>query len=246
MPCLSDVLHVAGGVFEHLPVITAVVTTRSDAVPALLSAHGYAAHTVVPLTAVTDLLAVRALTSKRRICGDCRLIVLDGTSAAPQDVQRRLVAAIDRAVGTSRFVCVVPRISQLIPKLRSRAVVVRPWHTAPPRKTVPQGAALQRGARKAYASLAAAGASQRRLDIAVRAALKRLGELAIATASVGLVLRAVARAALDSGDAAAGARTLRLATTCAHSAARAPQNELVCLHAFLIELVAGWPARVTA
>ena len=75
----------------------------------------------------------------------------------------------------------------------------------------------------------------------MHAALKRLGELAVATASVELVLRAVARAAPDSGDTAAGAHTVRLAAACAHSVAQAPQSELVCLHAFLIELVSSWP-----
>lgn len=247
MPCLSDVLRAAGGVFDHLPPVVVVVTPDDEASVAasLAAAPGgyYASHAVVGAGAAS-LPRLRSLTSKRRICGDARLVLLQGVSRQRLDQQRRLVAALDRAANTSRFVCATPRLALLHTQLRSRAVVVRLPRSDVPAATAAAGAGragstpLDRAVAKVHASLAKARASNRRVDTATRAAVKRAGGLAVEAADVGVVFRAFARAALAAGDAAAAS----LAARYAHDAARAPQHEMTCLHAFVIEFLATPPA----
>lgn len=240
MPSLARVLESAEGRVERLPLLTLVAAPDAAGVARTLDAAGFDSHARVVARTVACLPEIRGLARRRRICGDCRLIVLVATDDASPDLQCRLVTTIDRSVRTTRFACVARRLTALNAQLRSRGVVA-----TVPRRLGASGAAVERPEPAAtepdaaavdalYDRAVAAGRSGKRVDVAMRAVAKKAGELAILHRDAAVVIRAFARAALRRGRVDIAG----VAAHYAHELARAPQHELTCIQAFVIELVA--------
>ena len=110
MPSLARVLESAEERVERLLLLTLVAAPDAAGVTQALDAAGFDSHARVVARTVACLPEIRGLARRRRICGDCRLVVLEAVEDASSDLQCRLVTTIDRSVRTTRFVCVARRI----------------------------------------------------------------------------------------------------------------------------------------
>lgn len=110
MPSLARVLESAEERVERLLLLTLVAAPDAAGVTQALDAAGFDPHARVVARTVACLPEIPGLARRRRICGDCRLVVLEAVEDASSDLQCRLVTTIDRSVRTTRFVCVARRI----------------------------------------------------------------------------------------------------------------------------------------
>lgn len=178
-----------------------------------------------------QLIAKRAR-SRHVDSHDHRVFVLGGVESTARPVLSALVSLVDKTVCTSRYVIVVPSADVVDARLRSRGILV----TVPPSSDKSQRLCrLESCVHGLYDKIRVSARKRRRLDVTSRSTLNCLVNTLI---DLDLRVQDVYRSFGRHGARCGDLWVVRIAASYAHRSLLSPQNELIVLQAFVLEMQA--------